>query len=102
VIVNTMVRHELSGGEYAQRRRECEDAVAYFRRANPEVRALRDVHIEQVESSREKLAEMTWKRARHVVSEIARTTAAAALLARRHYEDVGELMRQSHASLRDD
>jgi galactokinase len=31
VIVNTMVRHELSGGEYGQRRKQCEEGVAFFR-----------------------------------------------------------------------
>ena len=45
---------------------------------------------------------MIWRRARHVVSENARTTAAAAALGKRHYEICGEAMVESHRSLRDD
>ncbi len=33
VIVNSMVKHELSGGEYAERRRQCEAGVTYFQRS---------------------------------------------------------------------
>ena len=43
VIVNSMVKHELTGGEYAERRRQCEEGVAYFQKARPQVKALRDV-----------------------------------------------------------
>ncbi|MDB5289698.1 MAG: galactokinase [Phycisphaerales bacterium] len=102
VIVNSMVKHELSGGEYAQRRRECEEGVAFFRTQNPEVRALRDVTIKQIEAAEGKLPDVVFRRCRHVVSENARTTHAADLLTKRHYEEAGELMVQSHASLRDD
>ena len=35
VIVNSMVKHELTGGEYAERRRQCEEGVAFFRKAEP-------------------------------------------------------------------
>jgi galactokinase len=102
VIVNSMVKHELSGGEYAQRRRQCEEGVEYFKKDNPQVKALRDVDMAQVESARGKLPDVVWRRCRHVVGENARTTAAAAELAARHYDRVGKFMLESHASLRDD
>jgi galactokinase len=102
VIVNSMVKHELSGGEYAQRRRECEHGVAHFRRDNPSIRALRDVTLRQLESAREHLSHVVYKRCRHVITENARTTEAATALGRRDYERAGELMRDSHRSLRDD
>jgi galactokinase len=102
VIVNSMVKHELTGGEYAERRRQCEEGVEYFKKGQPQVKALRDVTLAQVESARGKLPDVVWRRCRHVVSENARTTAAAAELTARHYEIVGKLMLQSHASLRDD
>jgi galactokinase len=102
VIVNSMVKHELSGGEYAQRRRECEEGVAFFRKQDPDIRALRDVSMAQVQAAQGKLSDVVFRRCRHVVSEIARTTQAADLLTQRHYEEAGELMIESHASLRDD
>lgn len=102
VIVNSMVRHELDGSAYGQRRRECEEAVAYFRQLNPSVRALRDVTVAQIEDAEGKMDDTVFKRARHVVSENARTLEAATRLAQRDYEDVGDLMTKSHESLRDD
>jgi galactokinase len=102
VIVNSMVHHELSGGEYAKRREQCEQGVAYFRRNNPAVRALRDVTLEQVEAAQSTLPDVVFRRCRHVVTEIARTTDAAGKLTEKYYDEVGELMLQSHRSLRDD
>jgi len=102
VIANSMVKHELSGGQYAQRRRQCEEGVAHFKKANPAVRALRDVTLSQVEQAKAALGDVVYRRCRHVVSEIARTTDAARLLERQEYEQVGQLMLASHNSLRDD
>jgi len=102
VIINSMVRHELASGEYARRRKQCEEGVEFFRGQNPAVRSLRDVTMKQVEEARGRLADVVWKRCRHVVSENARTVEAATKLGRKEYERVGELMAQSHVSLRDD
>lgn len=102
VIVNSMVKHELSGGEYAQRRAQCAEGVAYFRNLNPSVRALRDVTVKQLEEARGRLSDLVYRRCRHVVSENSRTSEAAVLLGRRDYERAGQLMVQSHNSLRDD
>ncbi len=102
VICNTMVSHELSGGEYAKRRRQCETAVEYFKKENPSITALRDVTMKQVEAAGGKLDDLILRRARHVVGENARTVEAATALGQRKYERAGELMVKSHASLRDD
>jgi galactokinase len=102
VIANTMVRHELSGGEYAQRRKQCHEGVALFAKDNPAVRALRDVTMEQVERARPQLSDVVFRRCRHVVGENARTVQAAQALKSQHYDRFGELMVQSHKSLRDD
>jgi galactokinase len=97
VIVNSMVKHELSGGEYAERRAQCEEGAKYFK-----VKALRDVTMDQVNAAKGKLSEIVFNRCRHVVGEIARCTDAAKELVARHFDRVGELMVQSHNSLRDD
>jgi galactokinase len=102
VICNSMVRHELTGGEYAERRRQCELGVAFFKKENPATRALRDVTMKQIEAAKGRLDDLTLRRCRHVVGENARCTAAAAALEQQHYDRAGELMIQSHASLRDD
>jgi galactokinase len=102
VIANSMVRHELSGGEYAQRRRQCEEGVAHFQKKRPEVKALRDVTMQQVLETKGQLSDVVFRRCRHVVGENSRTTEAAKTLAAQNYERVGELMVASHNSLRDD
>ena len=102
VIVNSMVKHELSGGEYAKRRRQCEEGVAYFQKQNPKVKALRDVTRAEVDAARPHLSDVVFRRCRHVVGENARTTEAARALQSQRYERFGTLMVQSHDSLRDD
>jgi galactokinase len=102
VIINSMVKHELTGGEYAQRRRQCEEGVRFFQKDNPSIKALRDVTLPMIEAAAGKLGELVWRRCRHVVTENARTTLFATKLEQKRYEEAGELMRQSHASLRDD
>ncbi|MGB7160822.1 MAG: galactokinase [Tepidisphaeraceae bacterium] len=102
VIINSMVKHELTGGEYARRRRQCEEGVRFFQRENPSIKALRDVTMPQLEAAHGKLDDVVWRRCRHVVTENARATTAATKLEQKHYEQAGELMAASHASLRDD
>ncbi len=102
VIVNSMVKHELSSSEYAVRRKQCEEGVEFFKKENPNIKALRDVSVKQVEAAKDKLDEVIYRRCRHVVTENRRTTEAAQLLGKNQYEQVGQLMVQSHNSLRDD
>jgi galactokinase len=102
VIVNSMVKHELSGGEYAERRSQCEEGVEFFHVQNETVKALRDVTPGLVEEAKNALPEVVYRRCRHVVTENARALEAADLLEKRYYEQAGKLMCQSHISLRDD
>ena len=102
IVVNSMIKHELSGGEYAERRAQCEAGVKYFRTVAPAVKALRDVNAAQVKSAEGNIDGVVFRRCRHVVGEIARCLAFADALVAKEYEHAGELMVQSHDSLRDD
>jgi galactokinase len=97
LISNTMVHHQLSDGGYAARRKNTEDGLAILNKAS-----WRDVTSADVQAHWEQLADPVNRRARHVVSEISRTIAAAAALARNDFETLGPLMAASHDSLRDD
>ncbi|MCC6681176.1 MAG: galactokinase [Phycisphaeraceae bacterium] len=97
LIINSNVPHALVNGEYARRRAGCEAAAKVLG-----VDLLRDAELLQLEAHRDKLDDVTYRRARHVIGEIARTRAAAHLLQQRDYAGFGKLMVQSHASLRDD
>jgi galactokinase len=101
-IMDTNVKHELSGSEYNVRRAECEEGVRLLRRFLPGIEQLRDVSVEEFEHFAPELPEVVRRRCRHVVTEDARTLAAADALRRGRLEEVGRLMRLSHESLRDD
>jgi len=104
LVCNSNVKHELTGGEYAQRRAQCYEAVDVLKAAFPtnKITALRDVNLEQLESVKSKLTDVVFRRARHVIGENNRTTQAADALSRGDYTSVGKLMNESHNSLRDD
>jgi len=97
LIVNTNVKHELSGGEYAQRRQQCETAAKILG-----VPSLRDATADKLEHSKGKMDEVVYRRARHVIGEIERTLMAAEGFRESNWPTVGQLMYASHDSLRDD
>ena len=95
LIVNTNVRHELAAGEYARRRVDCEEAARQLG-----VPALRDATLTSWNTAL--LPDRLRRRARHVISENARTREAVDALRARDWPRMGQLMYESHASLRDD
>lgn len=102
VICNTMVRHSVAGGEYNQRRKECEAGAQFFAGKKQGVCALRDVSLEDFRKYEADLPETIRKRCRHVIMENARVTQAGSALMQHDLNLFGRLMRESHASLRDD
>lgn len=105
LITNSNVKHELTGGEYAQRRRECETAVTAIRKRRPDILALRDATMyDLIAAYRDDhaISETVFHRARHVIAENERTERAADALRRNAYGEFGRLMVESHVSLRDD
>lgn len=102
VICNTNVKHKLATSAYNQRRQECEDAVSILRRYLPTIRALRDVNIGDLKKHAGELPDVLYRRARHVITENARTLEAAIALKDGDVEKFGRLMSSSHISLRDD
>ena len=96
LITNSNVKHELSGGEYADRRSQCDSALSKIA-----AESWRDVSPADLQSARKRLLPVEYQRASHVVSEIARTREAADAIAQENWAQFGELMYQSHRSLRD-
>ena len=97
LVINTNVKHELGSGEYAKRRAECEQAAKILG-----VKSLRDASAKQLEQAKAKLSGVVYRRARHVIGEIERTTQAAEGIRQSNWPAVGKLMYASHAALRDD
>jgi galactokinase len=102
VICNTMVKHELASSAYNDRRAQCEEGVKRLAMHLSYVKALRDVTIEDLEQFKSDLSDVVYRRCRHVITENARVLAAADALEEGDVSRFGELMAESHRSLRDD
>jgi galactokinase len=101
-ISNTMVKHSIAKGEYNQRRAECEEGVRVLSKRLPNARALRDVRLEDLEIHGQELTDVVLRRCRHVIRENARVVQAARALDSEDLHAFGNLMLESHRSLRDD
>jgi len=97
LITNSNVKHQLTGSEYPARRAACLESAKLFG-----VKSLREVSAPLLEEKGGDLSEEVKRRVRHVVTEIPRTEEAAAALEKGDYKKFGELMVESHNSLRDD
>jgi galactokinase len=97
VIINSNVKRGLVGSEYNARREQCEVAARFFG-----VKALRDVNPDIFFPIADELDPVVSRRARHVITENDRTLAAADALAAGDLKKMGQLMAESHASMRDD
>jgi galactokinase len=97
LVINSNVKHELTGSEYPERRAACELAAKTLG-----IEALRDITSEELEHRKDELDSLLYRRARHVVGENERTVEAAEAMQAGDWSTVGELMYASHNSLRDD
>jgi len=101
VICNTMVKHEHASGAYNRRREECDEGVKLLAQWYPDIRALRDVGVEQLEQHTAQIPQPIYNRCLHVVSENQRVLAGAECMTAGDVRRFGNLMRESHRSLRD-
>jgi galactokinase len=102
VICNSMVKHAHASNGYNQRRADCETGVGILRKHLPNVTALRDVTLAELDRFRSQLSEVVYRRCRHIISENQRVLDAAQALRSTDLNCFGQLMAQSHRSLRDD
>lgn len=102
LIMNTNKRRELSDSKYNQRRSECEAALEELQK-ELNIQTLGDLSNEAFDANTGLLSNETYlKRSRHAVYENTRTQEAVELLKANQLEEFGQLLNQSHISLRDD
>jgi galactokinase len=102
IVTNSNVKHTLSGSEYPDRVAQCKKAVEVLKQSYPEVQALRDANMDQLNSIKDKLSDVVYNRAKHCIGEDQRTLTAVQSLSKGDFETVGVMMTKSHESLRDD
>ena len=97
LIIDTQAHHALTDGGYAKRRESCEEVAKIF-----SIPSLRQLSMESLLAHKAKLSELQFKRAHHGVSEMLRVLDAVKALEAEDFEALGQLLNQSHNSLRDD
>ena len=103
VICDSKIRRDLINSEYNKRREECKKATEFFtHRFGHKVQALRDVTIEEFKQYKEQLPETIARRARHVILENDRVQASKKAIEAGDYITFGQLMIESHQSLKVD
>ena len=101
VISNCNKPRSLQVSKYNERRAEVEEALEKLKTVMPGITCLADVTPEQFEKNCHVLSGKILDRAKHVVNECARVKESVAALENRDIEKFGELLNQSHYSLRD-
>ena len=101
VVCDSKKKHDLASSAYNQRRTECEQAVEFLNKKRPDIVTLRNVGIADLDLI-EEMPEPFRRRSRHVITENDRTLQAAKALAAGEHQLLGNLMNESHRSLRDD
>jgi galactokinase len=102
LIMNTNKHRELAESKYNERRRECEEALLKLQETL-NIRSLGDLTEEEFEQNKHLIQDETIrKRAKHAVYENRRTLTALTVLKNGDLKKFGQLMNQSHISLRDD
>jgi galactokinase len=102
VICNSMVKHQLSVGEYGDRRGEVEAGQAVLQKERKGIELLRDATLEDLEACRDRMSAASFARCKHIITENARVLKAREALLQGDMAQFGRLMVEAHASFRDD
>jgi galactokinase len=100
VVTNSHVSHDIAGGEYPIRVAQCKTATLALQIISDKVESLRDATLELLEQA--DMDDISFRRARHAVTENARVTEAKAAIEAGDWTELGRLLNASHASMRDD
>lgn len=101
VIANCNKKRSLQDSKYNERRGECETALKLLQTKLPSIKCLADVSPEEFEKVSDVLSGKIFDRASHVINECDRVKQSAKALREGDIEIFGELLNQSHYSLRD-
>ena len=102
IVMNTNKVRKLSDSKYNERRSECESALGILQKSGVKINALCDLTFEDWKKCKSFIKdEKLQRRAAHCVEENSRVLAAAQALKSNDLKRLGELMNESHKSLRD-
>ncbi|MFM2023223.1 MAG: galactokinase [Actinomycetota bacterium] len=96
-VIDTRVSHRHSDGGYRSRREACEKGAKIMG-----VESLRELTVSDLDAAKQKMDDVTFRRSRHVITENQRVLEAVNALRAGEMNQLGQLLLQSHASMRDD
>jgi galactokinase len=102
IVCDTGIRRELTQSGYNGRHHECKEAVSIIANEYPGIRSLRGISWSQFQKIDGKFPANLRKRTRHVISENQRVLQSVKAMQANDLASLGELMTESHISLRDD
>jgi galactokinase len=97
MIIDTQVAHRLTDGGYATRRAACELGASIMN-----VSSLRELNVEDLSRAQELMDDVTFRRVRHIVTENTRVLETVNKLKAEGPRSIGQLLNESHDSMRDD
>ena len=101
VLVDSVVKHELAGSPYNDRRNSCENVVKHIAAKHPDEKkeTLRDCTWTELEEVKDEVGEEDYRRAKFVLGEKDRVLAVCDALVAGDYETVGKKMYETHEGL---
>jgi len=104
LIIDSKEERNLVNTEYNRRRKECNEAVRMIPKIikNKNIKSLSEVSLEMLNELRDKMPEKLFKRVKHVVTENNRVLLSKEYLLKGDIEKIGQVLLESHQSLRDD
>jgi galactokinase len=102
LVINSNVKHTLSGSEYPDRVKQCKECVHAINDKGHSVASLREASMEMLEDIKTTVSDVVYRRGKHVIGEDKRTLGTVEALRASQFAAVGRFMVESHTSLRDD
>lgn len=99
VLLDTKVKHSLASSEYNVRRAQCEAGVSVVKKHAAGVESLRDVTIDMLDTYKNEMEPIVYRRCSFVINENQRVLDACAALEKGDYETMGRMMFGSHEGL---
>ena len=99
ILLNTKVSHNLASSEYNTRKKECEEGVAVLKRQYPEVDSLRDATMQMLESCKNEISDVVYKRCCFIIAENKRVLTAVKALRKNDLQLLGKLLYEAHEGI---
>ncbi len=102
VLYDTRVSHSLASSEYNKRRNQCEQGVQYLQQYRSGIKSLRDVNLKFLDSVKNQMDSILYKRCHYVVAENDRLLTSCEDLKRNDLKSFGKKMYQTHQGLKNE